>query len=96
MVGKIFRGRLMIIVAALLGGMGLGLATIQGYGHAFGTLLWSKLVVKITGGKTVEERIQEIEARHPDLVGMNFREMKIVAFKAEGRLEVYNNGRLWD
>lgn len=91
MIGTISRSRVLALAAALLFVLAMGFAMMQGYGR----VLWHPLVVKITGGTTVEERIQEIEARHPDLAAMDFADLSIVVFKAEERLEVYNKGQLW-
>ena len=52
--------------------------------------------MKIVGEKSIDDRLREIEVRHPNLVGVAFGQVVIVAYKDPGFLQVYNDGILWD
>jgi hypothetical protein len=64
--------------------------------YRFGRSLWNPIVVKIVGGKSIDDRLREIEIRHPDLKGAVFGQIVIIAYKDPGVLNIYNNGTLWD
>ena len=60
-----------------------------------GRSLWMPLVTKVSGSATIDDRRREIVARHPDLLGLEIRSVRLIAIKDPGILEVQINDRPW-
>lgn len=63
--------------------------------YRFGRSLWHPVLVRVTGGATVAQRLREIESRHPDLPRLTVGSVRLIGFKDPGRLDVLIDGRPW-
>jgi murein L,D-transpeptidase YafK len=77
-------------------GVAVGLVVVAALAfHRYGRTLWEPVMAKLTGSRSVEQRLAEIVAKHPELAGRRFSRVRLVCLKSERLVEVYDAGTLW-
>jgi murein L,D-transpeptidase YafK len=64
--------------------------------YVFGRSIWHPIVVKVSGEKSVEDRMAEIISRQPDLSFINPHSVQLVAIKNPGYIDVFLDGAIWE
>ena len=63
--------------------------------HHYGRSMWHPLLIRFSGGVSVGEVMGKIATTHPDLITITPREMVIICYKHERRIDVYCDRVLW-